>query len=223
MTIVHIHPAASLAEENAALFSDIAKDIEERGYSIKPAALPDELALLLHNHVVQMSQHKFHNAGIGRGKGHTRSRFVRSDEICWITGESRAGALWLEWAEQFMQYMNRHLYLGLFQFESHFAHYKKGDFYKLHLDSFKGMANRILSIVVYLNPGWLPEDGGELVLYHPDDFEKGIKVTPLMGTVVTFLSEEFPHEVLASQRDRYSIAGWFRLNASTGNRVDPEQ
>jgi SM-20-related protein len=38
--------------------------------------------------------------------------------------------------------------------------------------------------------------------------------------VVIFLSERIPHEVLPATRDRYSIAGWFRVNATTGGRLD---
>ena len=40
-------------------------------------------------------------------------------------------------------------------------------------------------------------------------------------TVVMFLSEEIPHEVKPAQRDRYSVTGWFRLNSSSPDRVDP--
>ena len=89
------------------------------------------------------------------------------------------------------------------------------------MDAHKGDANRVLSIVVYLNPEWLPESDGESVLYKDESDKKGIKVTPMFGTVVVFLSEEFPHEVLATQRDRYAIAGWFRLNSSILGRIDP--
>ena len=48
-----------------------------------------------------------------------------------------------------------------------------------------------------------------------------ITVTPNFGTIVVFLSEEFPHEVLPALRDRYAIAGWFRLNTSIANNIDP--
>src|SRR5690606_33675317 len=109
----------------------------------------------------------------------------------------------------------------LFSFESHFAHYGTGDFYKKHLDAFKGETNRVLSLVYYLNPGWLPEDGGELKLYLSEDEGRTINVTPAFGTLVVFLSEDFPHEVLPAKRDRYSIAGWFRVNTSCTDRVDP--
>ena len=78
-----------------------------------------------------------------------------------------------------------------------------------------------LSIVVYLNPAWLPDEGGELVLYLNDQDQEGIKVIPSFGSIAVFLSEEFPHEVLPATRDRYSIAGWYRVNTSTADRLDP--
>lgn len=207
------------------LFSLIARDIEQQGYSIRPTVLPEELSQALLSHQHYMGRDKFVDAGIGRGEDYIKNDFVRTDEICWITGDSEAGQHWLQWAGQLQCFLNRRLFLGLFSFESHFAHYRPGDYYKRHYDAFKdafkGETNRVLSIVVYLNSGWSPVDGGELVLYKNSQDSEGIKVVPLMGTVVTFLSEEFPHEVLPASRDRYSIAGWFRVNTSQPERVDP--
>ncbi len=203
------------------LFQKIAVDLEQQGYSINPAALPFALGEALNAHLGVMNEEAFNDAGIGRGEQFLRSEFVRSDEICWITGESQAGRDWLQWAARLQQFLNRRLFLGLFSFESHFSHYRVGDFYKRHRDAFVGEANRVLSMVVYLNSAWGPDDGGELVIYQDDSDRQGVKVTPLNGTVVLFLSEEFPHEVLPTKRDRYSIAGWYRLNTSRSDRVDP--
>ncbi len=203
------------------LFEAIAQDILSKGYSINPCALPLDLSTALKQHLHAMPQYKFEEAGIGRDQSHSLNNFVRTDEICWINGESSAGSDWLDWAGQLQRYLNRRLFLGLFSFESHFAHYSPGDFYKRHYDAFKGQANRVLSLVVYLNHAWQPDEGGELVLYLNDQDENGIRVTPSFGTVAVFLSEEFPHEVLPATRDRFSIAGWFRVNTSTSERVDP--
>jgi SM-20-related protein len=79
----------------------------------------------------------------------------------------------------------------------------------------------VLSVVTYLNPAWVNSDQGELVIYADDHDRKGLKVVPLYGTIVVFLSEEFPHEVLQANRDRYSVAGWFRVNTSINNQIDP--
>lgn len=203
------------------LFAMIAGDIDVQGYSIRPAAMPPALVSELLAHQQAMALDQFEVAGVGRGDDFYKNDFVRTDEICWINGESAAGRQWLEWASQLQAYLNRRLFLGLFSFESHFAHYRPGDYYKRHYDAFRGEANRVLSIVVYFNTAWTQEDGGELVLYKHDADQEGIKVVPLLGTVVTFLSEDFPHEVLPANRDRFSIAGWFRVNGSTAGRVDP--
>lgn len=202
-------------------FEKIAIDLQEKGFSINPCALPQELSESLFYHLQTMPQFNFEQAGIGRDQEHTLNNFIRTDEICWINGESEAGKNWLDWNAKLQVYLNRRLFLGLFSFESHFAHYSPGDFYKRHYDAFRGQANRVLSVVVYLNHAWQPTDGGELVLYLDDKDQEGIKVTPSFGTVVVFLSEEFPHEVLPASRDRYSIAGWYRVNTSTTERIDP--
>ena len=204
---------------NEDLFEIIASNISTKGYSINFNALPVGLSESLWMHLQQMNSATFVSAGIGRESGHQLNQFIRSDEICWINGDSEAGSAWLEWTKALQIFLNRRLFLGLFSFESHFAHYAPGAFYKKHLDAFKGESNRRLSLVFYLNPGWLPEDGGELRLYTGQ--QNHTQVVPGYGTLVTFLSEDFPHEVLAARRDRYSIAGWFRVNGSTPDKADP--
>ena len=203
------------------LFEAITQNIHEKGYGIHPNALPPNLNALLWEHLQDMSTEKFQRAGVGRDKQHTLNDFVRTDAVCWINGETQAGKVWLDWSSALQKHLNRHLFLGLFSFESHFAHYAKGDFYKKHQDAFKGEANRVLSIIVYLNPDWTPDDCGELVIYTGESDDSTVTVTPGFGTIVVFLSEEFPHEVLKTNRDRFSIAGWFRLNSSSTERVDP--
>ena len=168
-----------------------------------------------------MSAADFKKAGIGRDSEHQLNQVVRSDEICWINNDSDAGTDWLEWVESLQTFFNRRLFLGLFSSESHYAHYGPGDFYKKHSDAFKGEANRVLSMVVYLNRDWLAEEGGELLIYTGEETQATIKVTPSFGTVVVFLSEDFPHEVLPARRDRFSIATWFRVNNSNSEKVDP--
>ncbi|GAA0860148.1 2OG-Fe(II) oxygenase [Aliiglaciecola litoralis] len=207
--------------EGTEFFEKIAKDIQDKGFSINPCALPHMLGESLAGHLHSMPQFNFEQAGIGRESEHSVNNFVRTDDICWITGESDAGRRWLEWNSSLQTFLNRRLFLGLFSFESHFAHYSPGDFYKRHFDAFKGEANRVLSVVVYLNHAWQPDDGGELVIYQNEQDQEGIKVTPSFGTMVVFLSEEFPHEVLPASRDRFSIASWYRVNSSTSEKADP--
>jgi SM-20-related protein len=205
------------------LFEKIAQDLIESGCSINPAAIPEALAEALTKEVRSLSSESFKKAGIGREQGFARNETVRSDQITWITDNTEAGKAWLDWASQLQAYMNRRLYLGLFSFESHFAHYSAGDFYQRHVDAFKGQANRMLTLVAYFNHDWSEDDGGELVVYQNEEDQQGQKVLPGFATLVVFLSEEFPHEVLAARKDRYSIAGWFRVNTSSADRIDPPE
>ena len=200
--------------DKARLFAAIADDIAAQGYSVQPRALPQSLCHALLNHVQAMPPAAFKKAGIGRDGQHQQNALVRKDEICWISGSSEAEQAWLDWAATLQDYLNRQLFLGLFSFESHFAHYGPGDFYKKHSDAFKGQANRVLSVVVYLNQAWQAGDGGELLLYHHESAETCLKIVPDFATLVVFLSEDFPHEVVAAQRDRFSIAAWFRTRSN---------
>ena len=217
--VVNLTPNQTPPDE--VLFEQIAQQLTAKGFSINPFALPEHLATCLHKHVCTIGKRAFEAAGIGRTEGRNLNRFVRRDEICWINGDSVAGQKWLQWTSALQSYLNRRLFLGLFSFESHFAIYDENDFYKRHVDAFKGDSNRVLSLVVYLNPNWTNEDGGELVLYQNESDFEGIKVLPGLGTVVAFLSEDFPHEVLPAKRERISIAGWFRVNGTQHDRVDP--
>jgi SM-20-related protein len=112
--------------------------------------------------------------------------------------------------------------MGLFDYECHFSRYPQGAFYRRHLDAFQGRTNRILSTVCYLNPDWQPGSGGELLIYADEQSQDPIEwVEPCFGTLVVFLSDRFPHEVLPTQRERLSLAGWYRVNNSLGGVVDP--
>lgn len=205
--------------DESGIFEKIAQELFEHGYCVLPHALPKDMTLQLQSMIAQLPEDNFHKAGVGRNGDLKNDMSIRRDQISWINNETEAGASWLDWTNQLMTYLNRRLFLGLSSFESHFAHYGKGDFYKKHLDAFKGSANRTLSLVTYLNKDWQAIDGGELIIYHPETDKQLTKVLPEFGTLVIFLSEEFPHEVLPAKKERLSIAGWFRINSSQSGYI----
>ena len=45
-------------------------------------------------------------------------------------------------------------------------------------------------------------------------------IPPRSGRLFVFLSEQFPHEVLPTNAERFSIAGWFRINGVRDNLLD---
>jgi SM-20-related protein len=150
-------------------------------------------------------------ARIGRGQDKTRDRSVRRDKIAWLQGESAAQTELFQAFETIRCGLNQRLFLGLKRFEAHYATYHPGDFYRKHVDSFHGRASRVVSVVLYLNENWQAADGGTLQVFNRDsDLEICGHITPELGRMAVFMSEEIPHEVLPANRTRYSVACWFR-------------
>lgn len=150
-------------------------------------------------------------AGVGRGTDFTRDRSIRRDRIAWLNGQAPAQRALFGFLEEIRTGLNRRLFLGLQRFEAHYASYQPGDFYRRHVDSFRGRASRVVSLVLYLNDQWRPEDGGQLQVFNRESPEEICgTIVPEAGRMVLFMSEEVPHEVMPAMRTRHSIACWFR-------------
>lgn len=207
-------------EKNITILID---GLAEKGW----AAVPDYwdaglTARLLAELEAQDAQNGLTAAGIGKTGGLAAD--IRTDRTRWLSPADPAAAEFLAGAETLRQALNQALFLGLFDYEAHYAVYQAGGFYKKHLDALRGQKNRVVSTVTYLTPGWTGADGGHLVLYGPQDQDQEIaRILPQAGTMAVFLSEELPHEVLPPARPRASIAGWFRCNPSASGRVDPSR
>jgi len=195
-----------------AQFELITNNLTTQGYCILTDFISPELTVALQRRVMNMDEDDFDSAGIGREQDFQVENTIRQDETRWLSEQHPIDNAFLNHMAEFKLALNRHLFLGLNDYECHYAHYAPGAFYKKHLDAFKGEANRVLSTVMYFNQDWADEDGGQLVIFHPQTGEIIESLKPEYGTFVVFLSEEFPHEVIKSKRDRYSIAGWFRID-----------
>ena len=200
----------SAPSDPAAAFEIVAAALVDSGWGVFTGLIPEPLVRRLA--AAARTLESYRAAGVGRNTDTQLNHFVRRDRIVWIDGSDPAGRDWLHWSEGLRAHLNRTLMLGLSSFESHFACYPPGAFYRRHLDAFRGEANRVVSVVCYLNEGWMPGDGGELVLYDETARELG-RFPPVAGTLAVYLSEQFPHEVLPTRADRYSLAGWFRRRA----------
>jgi SM-20-related protein len=203
------------------LLDQIADSLADDGHIVLHDFLPIELARELMLDARENKQLLFKKAAVGRAQQQQFDQTIRSDNIYWLRSECTAQQKYLTLMQQLRVELNRRLYLGLFDYECHYSHYAPGDFYHRHLDAFKGKSNRVLSTVFYLNPLWAAEDAGQLLIFRDNQPSPFLIVPPLLNTCVIFLSEQFPHEVSAAKRDRYSIAGWFRLNSSSNKQVDP--
>jgi SM-20-related protein len=161
-------------------------------------------------------------AGLGRGNTQTTGGSQRQAQSSWFNDQSAAERQFLAFAERLRLVINRRLMLGLFDFEAQFLHYPPGGFYRRHVDALQGERNRVVSMVAYLNEDWSPEDGGTLAIWaEGGEGEPVAEVVPLAGTVVLMLSEHIPHEARVARRDRRAIAGWFRVNSSSAQRINP--
>ena len=152
-------------------------------------------------------------AGVGRGAKVLTDRSVRRDKIAWLQGVTPVQAELFAFFESVRLGLNQRLFLGLKRFEAHYATYHRGDFYRRHVDSFRGRASRVVSLVLYLNEGWQQTDGGALQVYNRENENEVCgTVLPQEGRMALFMSEEIPHEVLPANRTRYSVACWFRCD-----------
>ncbi len=199
----------------------IADNLAQNGFIILQEALPSNLLAQLQQRAQSLDDSHWKQAGIGRAQQFQRDDSIRSDSIHWIDKEDPTEKAFLTIMDSLRQGLNQRLFMGLFDYESHFAVYQSGQFYQKHIDALKGRSNRVLSTVLYLNQNWTETDAGELLLYTPEGDQVIDKVSPTFGTLAIFLSEDFPHEVLPANRERYSIAGWFRVNNNQGGQVDP--
>ena len=192
--------------------------IRETGWCVWPGFLGEGLAAdLSRESLSSWEEGVFRPAGVGRGENLAVRGDVRTDHVMWLGDEANSPcqAAYLESLEKMRVALNRRLFLGLVDFEGHFAVYPPGGFYKPHLDRHRGTRDRILSVILYLNPAWQPGDGGELRMRTTPGEQGGdfITVEPRMGTLVCFLAGDFWHEVLPANKTRASVTGWFRGDA----------
>jgi len=194
---------------NEKLYEKITAALVSDGYIVIDHVLNPQIPKNLLCYVQSLSELK--QAGISASKSKHIDSSRRRDKTKWLEEDNAIQSEYLEFTSGLQDYLNRALYLGLNDYESHFAIYEEGDFYETHLDAFKNSKNRVVTTVYYLNDKWNKNDGGELIVYNEEN-EFLTKVTPSSNTLVVFLSEKFPHEVLPAKKTRYSIAGWFRVD-----------
>lgn len=188
--------------------------MERRGWASMPGCMAVAPSLRLQAECqTAFTDGGFRRAGVGRGNDLQIRGEIRSDQVMWLEPEdvSVEQGIYLAWLETLRLALNRRFFLGVFGFEGHFAIYPEGAFYKPHLDRHAGTGDRIITVILYLNPDWRPGDGGELKLWTTPGEKSGAfeLIEPRLGTLVCFLAGDFWHEVLPTGKSRMSITGWF--------------
>ncbi len=189
-----------------------ANDIAERSWTVDSDFIDGELSRALLDDAKSLKLgDQFKPAGVGK---RSDVGSVRRDEILWLDQDSLTSSqrTLFEKLHSFQLQMNEKLFLGLREFEAHFACYEPGAYYEKHVDRFRDDDRRTLSMVIYLNENWKAEDGGALKIFS----ERDHLISPEAGTMVCFLSDRIEHQVLESHRTRWSIAVWFKRAAIQG-------
>ena len=189
------------------VFETIADGLAEHGYAVQDQFLSQpEVGEILKAGDFQTSS-DFKKAGIGNKQSLQIQETVRGDYIKWLDkiDSPEAIQIYFKRLQELVQYLNQALFLSLKDVEVHMTVYPEGSFYKRHLDQFKKDDHRKLSVILYLNPDWKEEQGGQLRMYLPDGTKDFL---PMAGRLVIFRSDEIEHEVLPATRERLSITGW---------------
>ncbi len=201
----------------------IVSAINSSGYIIIPNALSSSLFDALYQRIRSLNSNELKHAKVGRTTIAKEITQIRGDKTYWLDSNNTTDKQFLLTMDQLRLALNQQLFLGLFEYECHYAVYSPGSFYKKHSDVLAentasimhsnklSKKNRILSSVFYLNDKWHNQDGGELILYNNDNSILET-IYPKENNLVLFLSEQFPHEVKITTQTRYSITGWFRVN-----------
>lgn len=193
------------------MYEAIIDDLLKQQYSVVDGFFTNEEVEDLRSSLLQKyEEEEFKKAAIGNQFNELIVKSIRGDFISWID-ERKANRKELPFftsVENFTNYLNSTCFLGICEREFHYALYPEGTYYKRHLDTFQNDDSRKLSIVCYLNDeDWLPEFGGELVIYKQ---EGEVSIYPLKGRMVIFESQLLEHEVKPVKRERLSITGWLK-------------
>jgi SM-20-related protein len=190
---------------------ELANNIHQQGFHLIDNFLPIETANSL-SHIANelASNHQFQAAKIGSHDHAVSNQSIRRDQLHWLDEQAETPAIqaYFSIMKTMADTLNQQLFLGLMDFETHFALYPPGAFYKKHVDQFSNKQDRRISCVYYLNENWQASFGGELLLYDKED-NLLTSILPTANRLVCFLSD-LPHEVCETTQTRLSIAGWMK-------------
>ena len=198
-----------LSEHVNSIGDVLPRKLLEKGFeSVDNWYSSEELSGLRTSLLRRYEKQAFAMAGIGKNQYHQREEKIRNDQILWLnkTDANDFENRFFEKMDDFVIHLNRTCFAGIRDYEFHYAVFEKGAFFKKHADRFKNDDRRQFSFVSYLTENWQKGDGGEIILYANG---QEIKIEPIPGRVI-FFSADLQHEVLPTNIQRLSLAGWLK-------------
>ena len=200
------------------------------GFSWQDEMVSEDAAIALLRAATAMPTSAFAPAGMSTSVVKWRDASVRGDEIAWVPLEATEGSAFASlhaasgWSE-----LRRALACIVDAFNDEaaaqgsdeviqlpskvmLARYPQGGRYVRHSDVSPAVSHRRLTAILYLNEGWQPADGGELVLYPP---EQGTalpiqRIAPRLGRLLLFRSAT-EHEVVETRAPRLAVTAWLSV------------
>lgn len=135
---------------------------------------------------------------------------IRGDEILWLNAD--LAPLIYQFLENVKKQLCEFFLISINEFEAHLAHYPAGKGYLKHIDQAPNTQNkRLFTLLFYFNKNWTDQDGGELLIFDPNQPNQILeKVPPSYGNMVMFFSDNLPHQVAKTNSERKSLTVWFR-------------
>jgi SM-20-related protein len=194
------------------MIDQIVQDILSFGWSYQQNVV-DKLTL---KSLAPLFETEFLPAQVGSSLQRQRNVEIRGDLTKWLDPHDPPREIHelVELLHRLKQEFNQRFYLGLKDVEFHLAKYPAGSFYKKHSDRFESDSSRSVTFIFYLHQEWNESLGGELVLYNKKN-EILKEILPDPGSMVIFMSEDFPHEVRICSAERRSFTGWIHTKILT--------
>lgn len=188
--------------------------LAEQDYVVIDDFLSEDLYQTIRSHFLKkLEQDTFDKAGIGALGANIIKSEVRGDFTYWLNEDvDHELTEFNEVTKELIFVMKRHCFLPIADAEFHYAFYPPGAHYEAHVDQFSERSNRIISVVIYLNENWKEGDGGELKIFRENH---EILIEPVAKRCVFFKSDKVLHQVMPTNKDRYSLTGWL-LNHPVG-------
>ena len=123
-----------VSQLSEAVLDVIADALVDKGYIFLPELVPAHISQVLLEKVQATEIHELKAASIGRGAEQQLNPDIRRDRIQWLEEQHEPDSLYLDLMMQLKDGLNRRLFMGLFDYESHYAVYQPGAFYKKHVD-----------------------------------------------------------------------------------------